>query len=60
MVRLLLELGPCLLAGFWLGQRFPALPGQLAPALLRWGMPLSLTGLLLKSGLPPAASPWLG
>lgn len=60
MVRLLLELGPCLLAGFWLGQRFPALPGQLAPALLRWGMPLSLTGLLLKSGLPPSSIPMAG
>lgn len=60
MVHLLLELGPCLLAGFWLGQRFPALPGQLAPALLRWGMPLSLTGLLLKSGLPPSSIPMAG
>ena len=60
MVHLLLELGPCLLAGFWLGQRFPALPGQLAPALLRWGMPLSLTGLLLKSGLHPSSIPMAG
>ena len=60
MVHLLLELGPCLLAGFWLGQRFPALPGELAPALLRWGMPLSLTGLLLKSGLHPSSIPMAG
>ena len=60
MVRLLLELAPCLLAGFWLGRRFPALPGQLAPALLRWGMPLSLTGLLLKSGLPLSSIPMAG
>ena len=60
MVRLLLELAPCLLAGVWLGRRFPALPGQLAPALLRWGMPLSLTGLLLKSGLPLSSIPMAG
>lgn len=60
MVRLLLELAPCLLGGFWLGRRFPALPGQLAPALLRWGMPLSLTGLLLKSGLPLSSIPMAG
>ena len=60
MVRLLLELAPCLLAGFWLGRRFPGLPGQLAPALLRWGMPLSLTGLLLKSGLPLSSIPMAG
>ncbi len=60
MLRLLLELAPCLLAGFWLGRRFPALPSQLAPPLLRWGMPLSLTGLLLKSGLPLSAIPMAG
>ncbi|QNG30588.1 AEC family transporter [Synechococcus sp. LTW-R] len=60
MVRLLLELAPCLLAGVWLGRRFPGLPGQLAPALLRWGMPLSLTGLLLKSGMPLSSIPMAG
>ncbi len=34
--------------------------GQLTPALLRWGMPLSLTGLLLKSGLPLSRIPMAG
>jgi predicted permease len=52
--RLLLELGPCLLGGLWLGQRWPALPERLAGPLLGWGMPLSLVALLLRAGLRPA------
>ena len=51
MLNLLLELGPCLIGGLWLGRRYPALPQQLAPPLLRWGIPISITGLLLKGGL---------
>ena len=51
MLRLLLELVPCLLGGLWLGRLMPDLPETIAPALLRWGVPLSLVGLLLKGGL---------
>jgi predicted permease len=51
MQRLLLELVPCLLGGLWLGRLVPDLPETIAPALLRWGVPLSLVGLLLKGGL---------
>ena len=51
MGRLLLELGPCLLLGLVLGQRRPRLADRLAPWLLTWGVPLSLTGLLLRAGL---------
>ena len=38
MVRLPLELLPCLLLGVLLGFRLPWLPGQLAPFLIRWGV----------------------
>jgi predicted permease len=51
MLQLLLELVPCLLGGLWLGRRLPGLPERIAPALLRWGVPLSLVGLILKGGL---------
>jgi predicted permease len=50
-LQLLLELVPCLLGGLWLGRRLPDLPERIAPALMRWGVPLSLVGLLLKGGL---------
>ena len=51
MLQLLLELAPCLLCGMALGRAWPQLPQQLAPPLLRWGVPISLIGLLLKGGL---------
>ena len=51
MLKLLLELAPCLLCGMALGRACPQLPQQLAPPLLRWGVPISLIGLLLKGGL---------
>ena len=51
MLQLLLELAPCLLLGLALGRKVPHLPQQLAPPLLRWGVPISLIGLLLKGGL---------
>ena len=51
MLQLLLELVPCLLGGLWLGHLRPDLPERLAPVLLRWGVPISLVGLLLKGGL---------
>ena len=75
MLRLVLELAPCLLGGFCLGRRFPTLPSRLAPPLLSWGMPLSaipmagliagvtLAGLLLcrrAPGLLPSRSLQLG
>lgn len=51
MLQLLFELAPCLICGMGLGRLAPQLPQQLAPALLRWGVPVSLVGLLLKGGL---------
>ncbi|MBM5806415.1 MAG: malate transporter [Cyanobacteria bacterium M_surface_10_m2_179] len=51
MLQLLLELAPCLIGGMALGRLAPQLPTQLAPPLLRWGVPISLVGLLLKGGL---------
>ena len=51
MQRLLLDLLPCLTLGLLLGHRHPWLPQRLSPPLIRWGVPLSLVGLLLRSGL---------
>jgi predicted permease len=51
MGSLLLEVLPCLLAGMVLGWRWPVLPGWLAPPLVRWGVPLSVAALLLRSSL---------
>lgn len=51
MVRFAIELLPCLLLGLLLGHRFPSLPARLAPPLTRWGVPVSMVGLLLRSGL---------
>ena len=51
MLQLLLELAPCLLCGMALGRVSPQLPQRLAPVLLRWGVPISLVGLLLKGGV---------
>jgi hypothetical protein len=45
------ELIPALLVGLLLGLRFPQLPSRLAPSLVRWGVPFSLVGLLLRSGM---------
>lgn len=47
----LLELGPALLLGLVLGRRWPQLPARLAPPLVNWGVPFSLTGLLLRAGV---------
>jgi predicted permease len=51
MERLPLELLPCLLVGLLLGWKLPWLPTWLAPPLIRWGVPLSLAALLLRSPL---------
>jgi predicted permease len=51
VVRFAIELLPCLLLGLLLGRRWPSLPARLAPPLTRWGVPVSMVGLLLRSGL---------
>jgi predicted permease len=51
MLRLPLELLPCLLLGVLLAMRLPWLPARLAPPLIRWGIPVSLAALLLRSPL---------
>lgn len=51
MVRFAIQLLPCLLLGLLLGRLWPSLPARLAPPLTRWGVPLSMVGLLLRSGL---------
>jgi len=50
-VLFLLELGPALALGLLLGWRWPQLPARLAPPLVTWGVPFSLTGLLLRAGV---------
>jgi hypothetical protein len=39
------------LLGLLLGYRFPSLPTRLAAPLVTWGIPITLVGLLLRSGL---------
>lgn len=49
--RLLVELAPGLLGGYLLGRFKPEWVGPLATPLVRFGVPISLMGLLLKGGL---------
>ena len=51
MLKLLLELIPTLALGLALGLRYPLLPGRIAPLLVRYGIPLGVAALLLRSGL---------
>jgi predicted permease len=51
VLRFAYELIPALLLGLLLGCRFPALPARLAAPLVTWGIPITLVGLLLRSGL---------
>ena len=51
MLRFLLELVPSLLIGFWAGSRHETLSTRLASPLVRFGVPISVMGLLLKGGL---------
>jgi predicted permease len=51
MLRFALDLGSPLLVGLLLGWLAPRLPALLASSLVRWGIPLSLMALLLRSGL---------
>ena len=54
MLRFLLELVPSLLIGFWAGRRHETLSARLASPLVRFGVPISVMGLLLKGGLSGA------
>ncbi len=47
----LLELVPALVVGLLLARRYQGLAARLAPPLMQWGVPLSITALLLRSGL---------
>ena len=40
-----------MLIGFWIGGQHPNLAGRFAVPLVRFGVPISVMGLLLKSGL---------
>jgi predicted permease len=51
VLRFAYELIPALLLGLLLGYRFPSLPALLAAPLVTWGIPITLVGLLLRSGL---------
>jgi predicted permease len=51
MQRFLLELVPCLLAGVVAGRLWPWLPGRLAPPLIRWGVPMAMVGMILRTPL---------
>jgi predicted permease len=53
VLRFALELLPALGLGLLLGRAFPWLPSRLAGPLIQWGVPISLTGLLLQAGLRP-------
>ena len=49
-----LELVPCLVIGAGVGRRFPGLPARLSGPLIRWGIPFTVVGLLLRSPLEPS------
>jgi predicted permease len=51
IVRLFAELLPSLALGFWLGRIKPHWTRPLASPLVRFGVPMSVMGLLLKGGL---------
>ena len=51
MLRLLLELLPSLSLGVLIGRRRPEWIRPLSVPLVRYGVPISLMGLLLRAGL---------
>ena len=51
IVRLFAELIPSLALGFWIGRIKPHWTRPLATPLVRFGVPMSVMGLLLKGGL---------
>ncbi len=50
ILRLFSELLPLLAFGYLIGRFKPGLSSQIAPPLINFGVPISLMGLLLKSG----------
>ena len=51
IINLLSELIPCLLIGYLLGRFKPSFSLSVAKKLIKFGIPISLVGLLLKTGL---------
>ncbi len=51
IIRLFSNLLPCLYVGYLLGLKRPKLASQIAKPLINYGVPLSVMGLLLKSGI---------
>jgi predicted permease len=51
LLQLMLELLPCLGFGLLFGWHRPLWPERLAPPLVRFGVPLSIAGLVLRSGV---------
>ncbi len=51
ILQLLSELLPLLAIGYLIGRFQPGLSSKIAPPLINFGVPMSLIGLLLKSGL---------
>ncbi len=51
ILKFFLELIPCLSLGYLIGRFKPGLAGKIAHPLINFGVPISLMGLLLKSGL---------
>ena len=51
MLNLLWEMGPCLIGGAFIGRWRPQWIAPLATPLVRFGVPVSLMGLLLHGGL---------
>ena len=51
IIRLVAELVPSLALGLWIGRARPHWTRPLATPLVRYGVPVSVMGLLLKGGL---------
>ena len=51
ILRLFSELLPLLALGYLIGRFKAELSSQIAPPLINFGIPVSLMGLLLKSGM---------
>ena len=51
IIYLLAELIPCLLMGYFLGKSNKNLSLSISRPLIKYGIPISLTGIILKSGI---------
>ena len=51
ILRLFSEVLPLFAGGYFIGRFKPGFSSQIAPPLINFGIPISLTGLLLKNGL---------